>query len=79
VCFETDLEATPGDVLRIEARPIEGPEFEATIRVLHLRRSRRTGLFVAGSTFESLSEGMRRDLVILLDTVDRLQRGLSQR
>ena len=79
VCFETDLEAMPGDVLRIEARPIEGPEFEVTIRVLHLRRSRRAGFFVVGSTFESLTEGARRDLLILLDTVGRLQRGLSQR
>jgi hypothetical protein len=52
---------------------------DRSIRALHLRRSRRTGLFVVGSTFESLSDDMRRDLVILLNTVDRLQRGLSQR
>ncbi len=79
VCFETDLETAPGEILRIEARPIEGPEFEATIRVLHLRRSRWAGLFVVGSTFKSPTEDTRRDLLILLNTVGRLQLGLSQR
>ncbi len=76
--FEADFEMTPGERLSVEIRPIEGSEFEAAIKIVHSRRSQKAGFFLIGASFEDLTGRNRQSLLILLDTIGRMERDLSQ-
>ncbi len=78
ISFETDFEAGPGERLRIEIRPIEGPDLAVGLEVIHTRRSNRRGFFLIGSRFEDMDERDRRSLLVLLETISRLEKDLSE-
>ena len=77
ISFETNFMPSEGDCLRLEVRPIEGPELSARIKVLHSRQSEKNGFFAVGSTFEDISEGDRRSLLQLIATIKRIKQDLS--
>ena len=77
VSFETNFMLDAGDCLRLEVRPIEGPELSARIRVLHSRQSEKKGFFAVGSRFEEISESDRRNLLQLIATINRMRHDLS--
>lgn len=51
---------------------------DAKIKVLHTRPSAAKGFYIIGSEFEELSERGRQNLLTLLQTVDRMERGLAE-
>ena len=63
--------------MRIEIRPIEGPEVTAGIRVIHSRPSEKSGFYLVGSKIEEISEHDRRNLLVLLDTISRMEQKLA--
>ncbi|NQU07015.1 MAG: PilZ domain-containing protein [Candidatus Abyssubacteria bacterium] len=75
--FETNFRPTAGERMRIEIRPIEGPEVTAGIRVINSRRSERNGFYLVGSKFEEISELDKRNLLVLLDTISRMEQELA--
>jgi c-di-GMP-binding flagellar brake protein YcgR len=77
ISFETNFKPLTGDCLRLELRPIEGPELSAKIKVLHSRQSEKNGFFAVGSRFEEISEGDRRNLLQLIATINRMQHELA--
>lgn len=76
--FEANFRPSPGDFLRLEVRPIEGPELSAMIRVLHTRESDKNGFFAIGSRVEEISERDRQNLLQLIATINRMQHDLSE-
>jgi hypothetical protein len=76
VKFETNFRPSAGDFLRIEVRPIEGPEMSARIQVLHAQHSEKNGFFSVGSRFEEMSELDRQNLLVLIATINRMQNNL---
>jgi hypothetical protein len=79
VCFETKSPPSKGDSLRFELRPIEGPEVTARGKVLHVRRSARTGFFLVGMEIGEIDEQDAQKLLILIDTINRMEKDLSQK
>ena len=65
-----------GSQMRLTIRPIEGPEVVARIRVLHTQSSTSSGFYLIGAAFEDLKEGSRQNLLILLETISRLEASL---
>lgn len=78
VCVETNFKPSRGSIMHFKIRPIEGPDMDARIRVLHVRPSTAKGFFVIGSEFEHLSEQDRQNLLTLLHTLDRMEKDLAQ-
>ncbi len=78
VNFEANFRPSTGDFLRLEVRPIEGPELSAMIRVLHTRESDKNGFFAIGSRVEEISERDRQNLLQLIATINRMQHDLSE-
>jgi hypothetical protein len=78
IFFESTYRPTVGCALSVEIRPIEGPEVNARIKVLHIRDSSSSGFFVIGSKFEEINERSRQNLLVLLDTINRLEDDLSK-
>jgi hypothetical protein len=74
--FETNFSPSVGDYLRIEVRPIEGPELSARIQVLHAQYSKKNGFYSIGSRFEEMSELDRQNLFSLIATINRMQHDL---
>ena len=77
ISFETDFNPSVQACMNIEIRPIEGPDVAARLKVIHARRSARSGLHVIGAKFEEINEHNRQNLLALLDTIGRLERNLS--
>ena len=78
ILFETNFRPAVGDTMRIEIRPIEGPEVAASLRVLHAGTSMKNGFYLIGSAFEKISGHDKQSLLLLLDTISRLEDDLSQ-
>lgn len=77
LCFETNFQPSVGEYMHLEIRPIEGPEVSAKIKVIHARRSAKDGFHLIGSQFDEMSESDRQNLLVLLDTIGRLEKDLS--
>jgi hypothetical protein len=78
VSLESNFEPASGASMRFRIRPIEGPDMDAKIKVLHTRPSAAKGFYIIGSEFEELTESGRQNLLMLLQTVDRMERGLAE-
>lgn len=76
--FETDFEPSAAALMCVEIRPIEGPQVAATIKALHIQRSERSGFYLVGTEFEEISARDRQNLLLLLDTIGRLEKDLNQ-
>jgi hypothetical protein len=77
--FETNVRPSIGDILYMEIRPIEGPEVFARIRVLHTRRSPKKVFYLIGAEFEEISGSGKQGLLLLLDTITRVEADLLQK
>jgi hypothetical protein len=77
VCLESNFKPLVGAVMQFKIRPIEGPEMDAKIRVIHIRPSTANGFYVIGSRFEGLSELDQQNLLTLLHTVNRMEKDLA--
>jgi hypothetical protein len=64
--------------MRIEIRPVEGPEVTAEISVIYSRPSEKSGFYMIGSKFEEISELDKRNLLVLLDTISRMEQELAE-
>ncbi|MBI4832867.1 MAG: PilZ domain-containing protein [Candidatus Lindowbacteria bacterium] len=75
--LESNFEPAKGEILHFELRPIVGPEVAARIKVVHTQPSATQGFYVIGSEFAELAEEESQNLLILLDTINRLEEGLT--
>jgi hypothetical protein len=73
ICFEAFSRAEEGLLLNIKLNPLEGPSFNAGIRVLHTWPSHRRGFYLTVASFEELTETDRQSLLSLLGTIRRMQ------
>lgn len=76
--FESNFQPSAGEHLSFKIRPIEGPEVAAMIKVTHTHQSEKSGFYRIGSEFHEISEQNKRNLLVLLDTIGRLEQNLSQ-
>jgi len=76
--FESNFQPSAEEHLSFKIRPIEGPEVAAMIKVIHTKQSEKRGFYLIGSEFHEISEQDKRNLLVLLDTVGRLEQDLSQ-
>lgn len=77
ICFETNFAPSIGSSMQLHIHPIEGPEVKAKIRVMHKRSSAKNGFYIIHSEFSEVSGRNRQNLLILLDTISRLQEDLK--
>ena len=77
ISFKTNFQPPAKEYMHFEVRPIEGPEVMAKIEVLYSRRSVRSGFYIVGSRFKEISEHDRQNLLVLLDTISRMEHDLS--
>jgi hypothetical protein len=77
VCLETNMKPPRGATMNFRIRPIEGPDLDAKIRILHTRPSSAKGFYILGSEFEEMGEQDRQNLLTLLHMVGRLEKDLA--
>ncbi len=72
ICFEAFYPAEEGLLLTIQLNPVEGPPFNARVRVLHNWPSHRRGFYLTVASFEELTEKDRQSLLSFLGTIKRM-------
>ncbi len=78
ISFETDFRPPDGERMSFEVRPIEGPDLSAQIKVLHSRSSSKDGFYVIGSQFAEMGEGDKQSLLVLLNTIQRMEQDMQE-
>ena len=78
ISFESDFRPSDGECMSLEVRPIEGPELSARIKVLYSRSSSNDGFYIIGSQFAEMSESDKQSLLILLNTIQRMEQNMQE-
>ncbi len=64
--------------MSLEIRPIEGPDLSARIEVLYSQSSSNDGFYIIGSQFSEMSESDKQSLLILLQTIQRMEHDMQE-